>query len=77
MYFAVNAAEAERRVIAERNRAEAEVLARQVEAFGGGRAYVQAKLYEKIMPGISSIIWNGSGKGTFGLPEAAPVKGGK
>ena len=73
----LNAAEAERRVIAERNRAEAEVLARQVEAFGGGRAYVQAKLYEKIMPGISSIIWNGSGKGTFGLPEAAPAKGGK
>ena len=73
----LNAAEAERRVIAERNRAEAEVLARQVEAFGSGRAYVQAKLYEKIMPGIGSITWNGAGRGAFGLPEGTPVKGGK
>ena len=73
----LNAAEAERRVVAERNRAEAEVLARQVEAFGGGSAYVQAKLYEKIMPGIGSIIWNGAGRGAFGLPEGTPAKGGK
>ena len=73
----LNEAEAEKKVVAERNRAEAEVLTRQVEAFGSGNAYVQAKLYEKIMPGISSIIWNGAGKGTFGLPETVQVKGGK
>ncbi|MBR1951601.1 MAG: hypothetical protein IKA32_03440, partial [Lentisphaeria bacterium] len=73
----LNEAEAERKVIAERNRAEAEVLARQVEAFGSGRAFVQAKLYEKIMPGIGSITWNGSGKSAFGLIENAPEKGGK
>ena len=73
----LNEAEAERRVIAERNRAEAEVLARQVEAFGGGSAYVQSKLYEKIMPGIGSIIWNGDGQGTFGLPGTVRTKGGK
>jgi hypothetical protein len=48
-----------------------------VEAFGGGSAYVQAKLYEKIMPGIGSIIWNGAGRGAFGLPEGTPAKGGK
>lgn len=73
----LNEADAERKVIAERNRAEAEVLARQVEAFGSGRAFVQAKLYEKIMPGIGSITWNGSGKSAFGLIENAPEKGGK
>ena len=72
----LNAAEAERRVVAERNRAEAEVLARQVEAFGSGSAFVQAKLYEKIMPGIGSIVWNGSGKGAFGLPEGTSARGG-
>ena len=73
----LNQAEAEKQVIARRNSAEAEVLQRQVEAFGGGASYVQAKLYEKIMPGISSIIWNGADKGPFGLPVNAPLKGGK
>ena len=73
----LNEAEAERNVIAERNRAEAEVLTRQAEAFGSGRAFVQAKLYEKIMPGVSSIVWNGAGKGVFGLPGTDSEKGGK
>jgi hypothetical protein len=73
----LNEAEAERRVVAERNRADAEVLARQIEAFGTGRAFVQAELYKKIMPGIVSITWNGAGKNAFGLIENAPAKGGK
>ena len=73
----LNEAEAERSVVAERNRADAEVLARQVEAFGTGRAFVQAELYKKIMPGIVSITWNGAGKNSFGLIENAPAKGGK
>lgn len=74
---ALNAAEAERSVIVERNRSEAEVLARQIEAFGGGDAYIRAMLYSKIMPGVRSIIGNSAGSGYFGLPLApAAAEGG-
>lgn len=74
---ALNAAEAERSVIVGRNRSEAEVLARQIEAFGGGDAYIRAMLYSKIMPGVRSIIGNSAGSGYFGLPLApAAAEGG-
>ncbi len=72
----LNAAEAERKVISEQNLREAEVLKRQIQAYGGGENYVRAMLYAKLMPGISSIISNSAGEGLFGLPFAAPVKGG-
>ena len=78
---ALNAAEAERRVVAERNLREAEVLKRQVQAYGGGDAYIRAMLYAKLMPGVKSIIGNSAGGGIFGLPlsefpAAAPAEGG-
>ncbi|MBQ7395700.1 MAG: hypothetical protein IJW08_04090 [Lentisphaeria bacterium] len=66
---AIKVASAERDIIAKRNTSEAEVLRRQVEAYGGGTAYVQSKLWGKLMPGIKQIITNGSQNGTFGLPE--------
>ena len=65
---AINAAEAERSVIAERNQREAEVLTRQVQAYGGGDAYIRALLYQKLMPGVRSIISNSADTGLFGLP---------
>ena len=71
----LNAAEAERRVIAERNAREAEVIAREVAAFGSPEAYTRSRLYAKMFPGIRSIISNGAGSGTFGLPlSAAPAE---
>lgn len=66
---AIKVASAERDIIAKRNTSEAEVLRRQVEAYGGGTAYVQSKLWGKLMPGIKQIITNSSQNGTFGLPE--------
>ena len=74
----LNAAEAERRVIAERNQREAEVLKRQILAYGGGENFVRAMLYAKLMPGIGSIVSNSAGGGLFGLPFGIPAntKGG-
>jgi hypothetical protein len=77
MQSLINQAEAEKAVIAVRNAKEAEVLARQVEAFGSGQAYVKAKLYSRLMPGVESIIWNGAGQGVFGLPGSTVEKKGK
>ncbi len=67
---ALKLAEAERQVIAERNRSEADVLRRNVAAYGSGSAFVRARLYEKIAPGLTSIMTNSAGGGTpnFGLP---------
>ncbi len=64
----LNAAEAERLVIAERNAREAEVVARKVAAFGSPEGYLASQLYAKLLPGIQSIISNGAGVGVFGLP---------
>lgn len=74
----LNAAEAERKVIAEQNQREVEVLKRQILAYGGGENYVRAMLYAKLMPGIGSIISNSAGGGLFGLPLGIPAntKGG-
>ena len=69
------AAEAQKRVIAEKNRSEAEVLTRKIEAYGSGENYVNAMLYNKIMPNIRSIIYNGAGQGSFGLPIAGAKQG--
>lgn len=66
---ALKLAEAERNVIVARSRSEAEVLGRNVAAFGGGDGFIRAKLYEKVGPGITSIMTNSSGNGgTLGLP---------
>ena len=66
----MNAAEAQRKVIAEKNKKEAEVLSMKIAAYGTGEDYVTAQLYSKIMPKISSIMYNGSENSLFGLPLA-------
>ena len=53
-------AEAERKVIAARNESEVQVLKRNVEAFGGGEAYVRGLLYDKLGPKIQSILTRGT-----------------
>ncbi len=61
-------AESERQVIASRNRSEAEILKRNVEAFGGGAAYARGIFYEKLAPKIRSILSNAPEESLFGLP---------
>ena len=77
MQSLLNQAEAEKSVISARNAKEAEVLSRQIEAFGGSQAFIRAKLYSRLMPGVESIIWNGAGQGLFGLPGSGIEKKGK
>lgn len=60
-------AEADRSVIASRNRSEVEILKLNVEAFGGGSAYVRGLLYERLAPQVESILTNDDA-GVFGLP---------
>ena len=67
-------AEAERKVIAARNESEVQVLKRNVEAFGGGEAYVRGLLYDKLGPKIQSILTRGTPGGLFGLPLAPAQK---
>ena len=67
-------AEAERKVIAARNESEVQVLKRNVEAFGGGEAYVRGLLYDKLGPKIQSILTRGTPGGLFGLPVAPAQK---
>ena len=61
-------AEAERKVIAARNESEVQILKRNVQAYGGGEAYVRGLLYEKLGPKIQSILTRGTSGGLFGLP---------
>ena len=72
-------AESERQVIASRNRSEAEILRRNVEAYGGPEGYLRGLLYEKIAPKIESIMARGSERSVFGLPVSLPnsSQGGK
>lgn len=67
-------AEAERKVIAARNETEVQVLKRNVEAFGGGEAYIRGLLYDKLGPKIQSILTRGTPGGLFGLPLAPAQK---
>ena len=77
----LNAAEAQRKVIAEKNKKEAEVLAMKISAYGSSEDYITAQLYAKIMPQVRSIMYNGAQNSVFGLPislkpkelKAAPV----
>lgn len=66
----LNMAEAERQVIELSNRNEAEVLRQNVEAYGGGEFFIRAKLYEKLAPGIRTIMSNSAGndRQMFGIP---------
>ncbi|MBO4345327.1 MAG: hypothetical protein J5833_06215, partial [Victivallales bacterium] len=71
----MNAAEAKRKVIAEKNKKEAEVLSMKIAAYGTGEDYITAQLYAKIMPQIRSIIFNGAQNSVFGLPIAMKGSG--
>jgi len=64
----MNEAKAKQLVIAKQNEKEAQVLKQQVDAFGDGVSYVRAKLWEKIMPGVKTILTKGAENGEFGLP---------
>ncbi len=61
-------AESERAVIAAGNKAEVEILKRNITAFGGGEAYLRGKLYEKLAPNLQSIMTNSVAGESFGLP---------
>jgi len=61
-------ASAQRDVIEKTNQSEADVLASQVRAFGGGEPYAMYLLYEKLGPRIESILTTDENRGTFGLP---------
>ena len=75
---AIALAEADKAVIAAGNKAEVEILKRNIAAYGGGEAYLRGKLYERIAPNIQSIMSNSAGGSTFGLPvlkqSASPVR---
>lgn len=64
----INAAEAQRKIIAERNAREVEILKQEIAAYGTPQDYVNSRLYMKIMPNIKSIIFNGAKYKYFGLP---------
>lgn len=71
-------AESERQVIAAGNKAEVEILKRNIAAYGGGEAYLRGKLYEKIAPNLQSVMSNSASGAAFGLPllqkNNAPVQ---
>ena len=64
----LTAAEAQRKVIASRNDAEASVLKLQVTVFPDEADYVTAKLYEATAPNIETILAPANTRGLLGLP---------
>ncbi|MDD3155294.1 MAG: SPFH domain-containing protein [Victivallaceae bacterium] len=70
----LNTAEAERQVIEEGLRKDAEVLSTRIAAFGSPENYIRSKLYEKLMPNLTSIVVNGKDAGSFGLPGIGKVE---
>ena len=63
-------AEAERKVIAAKNKADADVLKQQVAVYKDEADYIRAKLYEKTAPNIQSVLTTDATGGLFGLPVA-------
>jgi len=61
-------AEAERKVIEAKNRADADVLKQQVAVYKDEVDYVRAKLYEKTAPNIQSVLTTDVKGDLFGLP---------
>jgi regulator of protease activity HflC (stomatin/prohibitin superfamily) len=69
-------ADGEKDAIAAQNDAEANVLENRVKAFGGGSAFAQYTLYEKLAPTVGSVL-SSDDKGVGGIFDAyAPAKGG-
>ncbi|MDY5954493.1 MAG: SPFH domain-containing protein [Kiritimatiellia bacterium] len=69
-------AEATRKVVEHQNRAEADVLRQQVQAYGSEGDYVEAALLEKLAPQIKSITVPDVPDGILGLPVREGKKGG-
>ncbi len=69
-------AEANRRVIEARNKADAGVLKQEVSVFADERDFVSARLYERTAPMIRSIITPDAPGGVLGLPVST-TKGAK
>ncbi len=61
-------AEAERKVIEAKNRADADVLKQQVAVYRDEADYIRAKLYEKTAPNIQSVLTTDTKGDLFGLP---------
>jgi len=61
-------AEAERLVVAEGNRAAADVLKTQLSVFRSDGDYVRSKLYEKVAPRIESVLTSDAQGTILGLP---------
>jgi len=70
-------AEADRKVIEAKNRADADVLKQQVSVYREEADYIRAKLYEKTAPNIQSVLTTDANGALFGLPVGAqPGKSG-
>ena len=61
-------AEADRKVVEAKNRADADVLKQQVAVYKDETDYVRAKLYEKTAPNIQSVLTTDAKGDLFGLP---------
>jgi len=71
-------AEADRTVVATKNKADADVLKQQVSVYDNESDYVRARLYDVVAPNIQSILTTDENGDLFGLPvkvySDAPVK---
>ena len=61
-------AEADRKVVEAKNRADADVLKQQVSVYRDEADYIRAKLYEKTAPNIQSVLTTDAKGDIFGLP---------
>jgi regulator of protease activity HflC (stomatin/prohibitin superfamily) len=61
-------AEADRKVVDAKNRADADVLKQQVTVYRDEADYIRSKLYEKTAPNVQSVLTTDANGGLFGLP---------
>ncbi len=61
-------ADADRKVVESKNKADAEVLKQQVSVYKNESDYVRVRLYEVVAPNIDSILTTDEGGDIFGLP---------
>ncbi len=61
-------ADADRKVVESKNKADAEVLKQQVSVYKDESDYVRVRLYEVVAPNIESILTSDQGGDLFGLP---------
>ncbi len=61
-------AEADRKVVEAKNRADADVLKQQVAVYRDETDYIRARLYDKTAPNIQSVLTTDANGDVFGLP---------